>query len=238
MTVLVLGATGATGRLFVKELLNRDCDVKAIARSGKIPGLTPDEEKKLTILEAPVLDLSQEELDGFMADCDAVASCLGHNMTFKGLFGHPRKLVTEAVRRSCKALEKSHPDKAARFVLMNTTGNPNRDLREHRSFAHILLLGLMRLTLPPLSDNEQAADFLRLYHPDKGNVEWSAVRPDSLIDEDAPSAYTLHPSPIRDPLFNPGKTSRINVAHFMADLVTDESVWKEWKGKMPVIYNS
>ncbi len=32
-------------------------------------------------------------------------------------------------------------------------------------------------------------------------------------------------------------TSRINVGHFMADLITDEEIWNRWKGQMPVIYN-
>jgi hypothetical protein len=41
----------------------------------------------------------------------------------------------------------------------------------------------------------------------------------------------------RSALFDPGVTSRINVAHFMADLITDEDEWKKWKGQMPVIYN-
>ncbi len=34
-----------------------------------------------------------------------------------------------------------------------------------------------------------------------------------------------------------GKISRINVGCFMADLISDESVWNQWNGKMPVIYN-
>lgn len=34
-----------------------------------------------------------------------------------------------------------------------------------------------------------------------------------------------------------GETSRINVAHFMADLITDDGLWSRWKGQMPVIYN-
>lgn len=32
-------------------------------------------------------------------------------------------------------------------------------------------------------------------------------------------------------------TSRINVAHFMADLITDDDTWRRWKGRMPVIYD-
>lgn len=40
MTVLVLGATGATGRLLVRQLLDRGLKVKAIVRSpDRIPVL-------------------------------------------------------------------------------------------------------------------------------------------------------------------------------------------------------
>ncbi len=68
-------------------------------------------------------------------------------------------------------------------------------------------------------------------------VEWAAVRPDTLVNEDKVTEYEVHPSPIRSALFNPGKTSRINVAHFMADLVANADTWDKWKGRMPVIYN-
>ena len=64
------------------------------------------------------------------------------------------------------------------------------------------------------------------------------MRPDGLIDEDTVSSYTVHESPTRSAIFNAGKTSRINVAHFMTELASSESLWQEWKGKMPVIYNS
>jgi hypothetical protein len=29
----------------------------------------------------------------------------------------------------------------------------------------------------------------------------------------------------------------MNVAHFMADLITDDDIWEHWRGRMPVIYN-
>jgi len=34
-----------------------------------------------------------------------------------------------------------------------------------------------------------------------------------------------------------GQTSRINVAHFIAELLTAEAAWEQWKGRMPMIYN-
>jgi len=159
-------------------------------------------------------------------------------MTWKGIYGDPKKLVTDATRRLCKAVEMNAPKEAVKFVLMNTTGNRNRDLNEPISFAEKAALGFFRLLLPPHTDNEAAADYLRSeIGQNNTSISWVAVRPDSLLHEEEVSDYSLFPSPIRSALFKPGKTSRINVAHFMATLVYDNSLWLKWKGQMPVIYN-
>ena len=63
------------------------------------------------------------------------------------------------------------------------------------------------------------------------------VRPDSLINADQVTEYEVHPSPTRSAIFNPDSSSRINVAHFMADLITNNDIWNNWKGRMPVVYN-
>ena len=68
-------------------------------------------------------------------------------------------------------------------------------------------------------------------------MEWAAVRPDSLIDESEVTEYEVYASPIRSAISDAGSTSRINVGHFMADLITDDDTWYKWKGQMPVIYN-
>lgn len=237
MSVLVVGASGATGRLVVEEFLKSGQKVKAIIRS---PGKLPDfkNRKDLTVISGSLLDLSDEELSAHVKGCHAVVSCLGHNMTLKGMYGQPRKLVTEATRRLCNAINENKPATATRFVLMNTTGNRNRDLNEPVSFAQKAIITLLRLLLPPHVDNEQAADYLRT-NIAKGNavIEWTVVRPDTLIDAEKISPYEIHISPIRSAIFNAGKTSRINVAHFMAELVTNDTAWDKWKGQMPVIYN-
>ena len=54
---------------------------------------------------------------------------------------------------------------------------------------------------------------------------------------DEVTGYMVVPSPIRSAIFNAGRTSRINVSHFMVDLITDNDTWYNWKGQMPVIYN-
>lgn len=238
MTTFVVGASGATGRLLVEQLLNRGQKVSIIVRSpDKLPEVLTNH-NNLFVISASVLELNDAEMAQHIKGCNAVASCLGHNISLKGIYGHPRKLVTDATRRLCEAIKANKPEEPARFVLMNTAGNSNRDLHEPISFRQRFVIGLLRLLLPPHIDNEKAADYLRtrIGQNDK-MIEWTAVRPDNLIDEDEVTEYEVHPSPIRSAIFDPGSTSRINVANFMADLITDDDLWTKWKGQMPVIYN-
>lgn len=242
MTTLILGASGATGQLLARQLLNRDQNLKIVVRAlDRLPEDIRNHDR-VSAIQASVLDLSDAEMIELVGGCRAVASCLGHNLTFKGLFGHPRRLVTDATRRICDAVRSSqtaNPGEPVKFLLMNTTGNRNRDLDEPISIAQKCLIGLLRLLLPPHADNENAADYLRT-KIDQGHplIEWVAVRPDSLIDETNVTDYEIYASPQRSALFDAGTTSRINVADFMARLITDNTIWNRWNGQMPVIYNA
>ncbi|MDX8340902.1 NAD(P)H-binding protein [Draconibacterium sp. IB214405] len=238
MKTLVLGASGATGKLLVEQLLSMGHEVKVIVRPTATIIDTWKNKKKISIIEANISEVSVEEMRDYLSDCQSVASCLGHNITMKGMFGKPRRLVADAVELACKAIEQNASDTPVKFVLMNTTGNRNRDLNESIAFGEKLLIGLIRLLVPPQVDNENAADFLRVNIGQKHKqIEWVAVRPDSLIDNDKVSEYELYASPIRSILFSPGKTSRINVANFMSRLIAEKDLWTKWKGQMPVIYN-
>lgn len=238
MTVLVVGASGATGKLLVEQLLKSGQRIKIFVRStSNIPGSWSNNDN-ITIIKENITQISVDDMANHLSDCQAVASCLGHNLTWKGLYGKPRRLVTEAVKLICDAISKNKPEKPLKFVLMNTAGNSNRDIDEPISFAQKALVGLLRLLLPPHPDNEKAADYLRVnIGQKKPYLEWVVVRPDNLIDLENVTEYSLHISPTRSAVFNPGKTSRINVGHFMARLITDEIIWNKWKGQMPVIYN-
>lgn len=238
MTTLVVGASGATGRLLVAQLLNRGQSVKIIVRTVDSLPKTVKNHEKVSVIRVSVLELSDAEMARHVKGCDAVASCLGHNMNFKGMFGQPRRLVTDTTRRLCNAIKINSPENPVKFVLMNTTGNRNRDLSETISLAQKCVIWLLRLLLPPHVDNEKAANFLRtkIGQNDK-QIEWVAVRPDGLTNEIDATAYEVHPSPTRSAIFDAGATSRINVGHFMADLITNHDTWIKWKGKMPVIYN-
>jgi nucleoside-diphosphate-sugar epimerase len=227
MKVLVLGASGATGRLVVDQLLSRDVEVIAIVRSlDSLP-----EAQNLRIILASVHDLGRAEMAIHVKGCDAVVSCLGHNLTFKGMFGKPRLLVTETVQSVCEAIRANNAEKPVKVILMNTTGNTNRDIPEVPPLSQRIVVGIVRALLPPHRDNERAADYLRteIGQNDK-LIEWVAVRPDALTSEDVVTQYDVHISPVRNAIFDSGPTSRINVGHFIVDLILNERTWLSWKG--------
>ena len=106
MTTLIVGASGATGRQLVEQLLIREQKVKVIVRSPeKLPESWKNNDR-VSIIQASVLDLGEADLAKHVKDCHAVASCLGHNMSWKGIYGEPRKLVTDSVSILCNALKK------------------------------------------------------------------------------------------------------------------------------------
>ena len=235
---LVLGASGATGQLLLKILLQKGVEVVAIVRNANSLTNIDSSHPGLKIVEAEISEMPESNLAQYLKECEAVLSCLGHNLTFQGMFGHPRWLVTDAIKKVTKTIESINTNSKIKIILMNTTGNSNRDIPENPPYSQRFVISLLRLLLPPHVDNEKAADFLRLQvGQNNDNIEWAAVRPDGLINEDQTSQYDIHASPIRNPIFDAGSTSRINVADFMSDLAVNSELWNEWKGKMPVIYN-
>jgi putative NADH-flavin reductase len=235
MTTLIIGASGATGRLLVEDLLKSGQEVKIVVRSLNSLPVTVRNHENLSIIQASILDLSDAEMVKHVQGCSAVVSCLGHNLSLKGMFGGPRMLVTDATRRLCDAIRASETKEPVKFVLMNTTGNRNRDLDERISFGQKCVIGLLRLLLPPHLDNEEAANYLRtMVGQNDPVIEWAAVRPDGLLDETEVTDYRVFRSPTRSAIFDAGTTSRINVADFMSKLINDNNAWQMWKGQMPV----
>lgn len=237
--ILVLGATGATGRLLVETLLNRGIEVKAVVRSPDRLPKTLREHPLLQWQQINLLELDHEAMIRLVEDCDSAASCLGHNLTWKGVFGPPYRLVTEATRRLATAMQVDPGDNPARLVLMSSTGVRDRPAEGPGTWGERIVLGILRLLVPPHADNEQAAAALHdRSGPGVQGPEWCIVRPDTLSNAEAPETYEVFPSPIRSAIFDAGHTSRRNVARFIADLLTDEQLWEKWKGRMPVVYDA
>jgi len=235
MKTLVLGASGATGKLVMQQFVNKNIQVRVVMRESAVIPSQISDDKSIEIIKGNINDFEIAKIKDLVKDCDSVICCLGHNISFKGMFCPPRKLVFNTVAKIIEALQSREPK--PKFILMSTTAYTNRKTGEVNTFGEKIIFSLLKALLPPHKDNMLAADHLVYMLGSKTNIDWVAVRPDSLFDEENVSKYEIHNNKIRSPIFNPGKTSRINVSNFMAELVTNDKLWQEWKHKTPVIYN-
>ena len=237
-TVLLVGGTGRTGRRAMQQLLDRGVSVRAIVRgSGKLPAGVAGR-ANLTVIEADLLSLRNEQLMQHVRGCHAVISCLGHVLTIQGVFGPPRDLVARATLALCRAIETLQPPTRVKLILMSSVSvhRPGR-LDTRRGAFERAFVRMLCAVLPPAADNQRAADFLiREIGSDHAYVQWTVIRPDSLLEGHV-SEYTLHEGLVNS-IFAPGSTNMANVAHFMCELVTNASAWDAWKFKLPVIINS
>jgi len=235
MKAFVLGASGATGKLVVKQLIKKNIQVRVVVRESAIIPVHISDDKSIEVIKGSINDFDIVKIKDLVKDCESVISCLGHNLSFKGIYGSPHKLVYNTVVKIIEVLKS--PELNTKFILMSTTAYTNRKTGEVNTFGEKIVFSLLKVLLPPHKDNMLAADHLVYKLGSKTNIDWVAVRPDSLIDEENVSEYEIHNNKVRGPIFNPGKTSRINVSNFMAELVTNDKLWQEWKHKTPVIYN-
>ena len=125
MTILVVGASGATGKRLVAELITQGEKVKIIVRETAVLSENIKVHENVTIILGDILKLSEDELLSHVKGCRAVVSCLGHNLSFKGIFGSPQRLVTLAAERLCTAIKQVSNIEPIKFILMNSTGNQN-----------------------------------------------------------------------------------------------------------------
>ena len=235
---LLVGGTGRTGARVLEQLLSRGVSVRAIVRSADRLPRSAAQDPRFEVVVADLLSLSDETLVGYVRGCDAVISCLGHVLTFKGIFGPPRDLVTAATTRLCRAIEAAQPTSPVKFILMSSVSVNQPAGRDTRRGAFERgVVRILRWAVPPAKDNQAAADFLcDSIGTASSFIQWIAVRPDTLREGDV-SGYALHEGLVSS-LFRPGSTNMANVAHFMCEVVGDEATWDRWRGKLPVIVNA
>lgn len=237
MRVLVLGASGATGQQVVRQFMNRRIHARILIRKSAALPKDVRENPWVEIVQGNINELMDAEMNRLLCDCDVVISCLGHNMTVKGMFGNPRYLVFDAIKRICETV-RQRADRRVRLILMGTTGYTNTLAGERNSIGEKIIMSVLKLLLPPHRDNVKAANYLIAEIGRKvDQIKWVIVRPDTLVNHDEASPYEVCESPVRSPIFNAGTTSRTNVSHFMAELTVEDSLWKNWEFKTPVIYN-
>ncbi len=156
MKLLVIGATGRTGREIVQQALTRDHYVTAFVRSPESTTLRKD---RLTVLKGNVMD--ENQLFEAMQNHDAVLSALGPRRVFK-----PSALLHDSALATTRAMHRSG---VKRLVILSAAahfpGTPNR-------IVSFVLRSHMR-------DSRAMEEIVRA-----SGLDWTIARPPRLTEED------------------------------------------------------
>jgi uncharacterized protein YbjT (DUF2867 family) len=107
--ILIVGATGGTGRRVVAQALERGLWVTALVRD---PSKLQQEHQRLTVMKGNVLDAGS--IDAAMRGQEAVLSALGHHRYF-----HPTRIQSDGTTNVLRSMEKHG---VRRFVCMTSLG--------------------------------------------------------------------------------------------------------------------
>jgi putative NADH-flavin reductase len=205
--LLVLGATGGTGRLIVKEALARGFEVRALVRSPeKATGL---EGAEIFVGDAREEAVLRKALEGR----DAVVSSLGTPAS-------PFRKVT-TLSTATRALVGAM--KAAGVTrLLCITGMGAGDSADHGGFV------FDRLIFPALlrhvyADKNRQEDIVR-----NSSLDWVLVRP-SVLNDQAPRHESRALTDLAG--FHGGTISRADVASFVLDQVNSDT----WLRRSPLV---
>ncbi|PBB27980.1 MULTISPECIES: SDR family oxidoreductase [unclassified Mesorhizobium] len=207
MKILVLGATGATGRLIVAKAIAEGHNVVALVRSkAKAKDLTGAE-----LVEGDARDTAA--LTRAIAGCDAVVSSLGTAMSpFREV-----TLLSTATRALVGAMEQQN---IRRLVCI--TGLGAGDSRGHGGFF------FDRLFLPLMlgkvyEDKDRQEDAIR-----GSTLDWTIVRP--MVLNDKPSRGRIRALTDLSGVHG-GTIARADVADFVVQQLTADT----WLRKSPLI---
>lgn len=198
--VLVIGATGGTGRQLVAQALEAGYEVTALVRDPAKLQLT---HPHLTVVRGDVLDY--RSVSAAVQRQDAVVSALGHRRLFV-----PSRVRSEGTQNVLRAMQEHG---VQRFVCETSLGLGS-------SAGRMGLLGTW-LALPV---------FLPIYFWDKArqeraisesDVDWVIVRP-GILTNGAKRGIYRHGENVGSYIL-PGRISRADVAEFMLKQLTDDT---------------
>jgi putative NADH-flavin reductase len=205
MKILILGATGATGQLIVRDATASGHHVVALVRakaSSDLPGAE--------VIEGDVRD--EETLARALNGCDAVVSALGTGMGLREV-----DLLTVATRGLVAAMARTG---VRRLVCISALGVG--DSHNHGGFFFDRLFQPLLLG-PAYKDKERQEAAIRA-----SSLDWVIVRPAMLTNSAARGRIraTIDLAGV-----NGGKIARADVAQFVLEQLTTDS----WLRQSPVI---
>jgi putative NADH-flavin reductase len=203
--VLIIGATGATGKILMREALAQGHEVTALARN---PSAVASEDHHLRVLQGNALDVSSVE--AAVVGQDAVLLALGTRSA------RPTTLFSESTHNVIGAMDKHG---VRRLVCI--TGVGVGDSKGHVGFLYDRIIRPF-VVRNVYEDKERQEEAIK-----QSDLEWVIVRPARLTDEPARGEYKVY----LKGSYKAKTISRADVAAFMLAQLTDDT----YVHKMPVI---
>jgi putative NADH-flavin reductase len=205
--LLIVGATGGTGRELVRQALERGHEVTAFVRRPAKLGL---EHERLTVARGDVLDPASVE--AAVRGQDAVLSALGHKRWF-----YPTRILSEGTRNLVGAMKR---EGVRRLVCATSLGVG--DSFGRMGLYYTLFVGVFILPF-------YFYDKVRQEHVIRDSaLDWVIVRPGVLRNRPARGRYKHGPK-VGNWLWTV-RISRADVAAFMLDQVTSDAYLRKSPG--------
>jgi putative NADH-flavin reductase len=205
MKVLVLGATGRTGSLIVRDATAKGHHVMALVRAtanSHLPGAE--------MIEGDVRD--EETLARALSGCDAVVCALGTGMGLRKV-----DLLTVATRALVTAMTRAG---VRRLICISALGIG--DSRNHGGFLFDRLVQPSLLG-PAYKDKERQETAIRA-----SALDWVVIRP-AMLTNGAPRGRIRATTELEG--VHGGKVARADVAQFVIEQLTNDT----WLRRTPVI---
>lgn len=173
MRIALFGASGKTGKEFLRKALSANHKVKALARTPeKIP---LDRHAELTVVEGNVLN----ETD--------VAETISGTEVVLSLFGHvkdsPKWLQTKGTKNIIGAMKN---EGVKRVISLSGGGLPFPE-KDRPKLPDLIIRTIMKLAVPTiLNDAKAHAEVLK-----KSGLDWTIVRGPRLTEEPEKGAYRI-----------------------------------------------
>lgn len=204
LRILVFGATGGTGKLFVAQALRRGCRVTAVVRdSGSFNLIHP----LLKVIKGDVLQPDSFEND--VGEQDVVVSCLGTRTT------GPTTVYSQGIANICQVMQNRE---VKRIISLSAAAVI---IPEKASFFMKLVI---KYVLHRLFKNLYADMLLMEKSLSRTNLNWTIVRPPKLIDTRFTGKYR---SSIGVSLANPSRISRADLADYMLNHLNDKDTFRK-----------
>ena len=207
MRLLIVGATGGTGRELVRQALERGHDVRAFARS---PSRFDMKHERLAVVRGDVLDSASVE--EAVRGQDAVLCALGHKRWF-----YPTRILSEGTRNFIRAMEK---ESVRRFVCETSLGVG--DSWGRMGLYYTLFVGVFILPFY-FFDKARQERVIR-----NSSLDWVIVRPGALTNGPKRGVYRQGPD-VGHWLWTV-RISRADVADFMLNQVTGDAYLRQSPG--------